>query len=92
MLLGKGQSYRANSFDLGFINISPVYVVLNITGIDRATNELELSLVSAGVYESEKAIAKWFKEIYPSRGKENSMLKNARAFERFVDLKCASIV
>jgi hypothetical protein len=93
MPLSKGQSYRANSFDLGFINISPVDVVLQIKGIDTLTNELELSLVSAGVCESGKAsvaIAKWFKEIYPSRAKENCILKNARAFQKLVDLNCAS--
>jgi hypothetical protein len=93
MPLGKGQSYRANSFDLGFINITPVDVILQITDIDIATNELKLSLVSAGLYESEKAvvaIVRWFKEIYPSRTKENCMLKNARAFQKLVDLNCAS--
>ncbi len=90
MSLGKGQSYRANSFDLGFINITPVDVVLMIANIDYGTNELELSFVPAGVRESETvAIARWFKESYPSRSKENCMLKNARAFERFIDLKYA---
>ena len=92
MQLGKGQSYLTNSFDLGFINITPVDVVLQITDIDSDTNELELSLVSAGGcgLQAGVAIARWFKEIYPTRSKENCMLKNARAFERFVDLNCAT--
>ena len=90
MPIGKGQSYRANSFDLGFINVTPVDVVLQIAAIDAATNELELAFVSAGVCEREDtgaAIGGWFKEVYPFRTKENCLLKNARAFERFVDLK-----
>ncbi len=67
--------------------------MLQIKGIDTATNELELSLVPAGVCESGKAIvaiAKWFKESYPFRAKENCILKNVRAFQRLVDLHCAS--
>ncbi len=93
MPLGKGQSYLVNSFDLGFININPVNVVVQITDVDSTTNGLELSLVSADAKGSEKAfvaIAKWFKEIYPSRAKENCILKNARAFQELVDLNCAS--
>jgi hypothetical protein len=94
MPIGKGQSYRANSFDLGFINMTPVEIVLQITDIDTATNELELAFVSAGVcnlVNTGAAIDRWFKEIYPSRSKENCMLKNACAFKKFVDLKFASL-
>ena len=93
MSIAKGQSYRANSFDLGFINMSPVDVVLQITKIDRTTNELELAFVSAAfrsLAETGVAIDRWFKEIYPSRSKENCMLKNASAFEKFVDMKFAA--
>ncbi len=86
MPLDKGQSYEANSFELGFINVIPVNVVLRIVEVDDATNELVLTLVSAGTHESNTglAIARWFKEDYPFRLKEDCMLKNARAFERFV--------
>jgi hypothetical protein len=88
----KGQLYRASSFDLGFINMTPVDIVLQITNIDIAKNELELAFVSAGVgnfVDTGAAIGRWFKEAYPSRSKENCMLKNAAAFEKFVDLKYA---
>ena len=92
MPIGKGQLYRANSFDLGFINISPVDIVLQIANIDSAKNELELAFVSAGVgnfVDTSAAIGRWFKDTYPSRSKENCMLKNASAFEKFVDQKYA---
>jgi hypothetical protein len=92
MAIGKGQLYKVNSFDLGFINVTPVDIVLKIANIDRSTDELELVFVSAGVssrMDTAAAIVKWFKEIYPSRSKENCLLKNARVFERFVDLKFA---
>jgi hypothetical protein len=93
MPIAKGQSYRANSFDLGFINMTPVDIVLHITAIDTATDDLELTFVSAGtcnLANTGAAIDRWFKEVYPSRTKENCMLKNACAFKRFVDLKFAS--
>jgi hypothetical protein len=92
MPIGEGQLYRANSFDLGFINMTPVDITFKITNIDSATNELELAFVSAGVCNSVDAgaaIGRWFKEAYPSRSKENCMLKNAAAFQKFVDLKFA---
>ena len=92
MSIGKGQLYRINSFDLGFINVTPVDIVLKITNIDSSTDELELAFVSAGVcnfVDTGAAIGRWFKEIYPSRSKENCLLKNACVFERFVDLKFA---
>jgi hypothetical protein len=89
----KGQSYRANSFDLGFINVTPIDIVLQITNVDTSTNELELAFVSVGVsgmMDTGSAIGRWFKETYPSRSKENCVLKNAWAFERLVNLKFAS--
>jgi hypothetical protein len=92
MAIGKGQLYRASSFDLGFINMIPVDVVLQIMDIDPATNELELAFVSAGVcslVDAGAAIRRWFKEAYPSRSKENCLLKNVRAFEGFVNQKLA---
>ena len=92
MSIGKGQLYRINSFDLGFINVTPVDIVLKITNIDSSTDELELAFVSAGVcnfVDTGAAIGRWFKEVYPSRSKENCLLKNACAFEKFVDLKLA---
>jgi hypothetical protein len=93
MPIEKGQSYRANSFDLGFINMAPVEIVLQITNIDSNTNELELAFVSVGdshLADTGGAIYRWFREIYPARSKENCLLKNACAFERLVDLKFAS--
>jgi hypothetical protein len=93
MPIDKGQSFRANSFDLGFINMAPVDIVLQIKEFNTVTNELELAFVSAGfchLQDTGAAIGRWFKEIYPSRSKEDCMLKNASAFERFVDLKFAS--
>ena len=92
MPIEKGQLYRANSFNLGFINMTPVDIVLQITNIDIAKNELELAFVSAGIgnfVDTGAAIGRWFKEAYPSRSKENCLLKNASAFEKFVDLKLA---
>ena len=92
MSLGKGQLYKANSFDLGFINMIPVDIILQITNVIPATNELELAFVPTGVCHpkgTNMAIDRWFKEIYPSRSKENCMLKNASAFEQFVYLKVA---
>ena len=83
----------SSDLDLGFINMTPVDLVLQITHIDTATNELELALVSVGCCDSADngaAIGKWFKDIYPSRSKENCLLKNARAFEQLLDLKLAS--
>lgn len=81
-----------NSFDLGFINMAPVDIVLQIKHIDSLTNELELAFVSVSACNSMDpcaAIGRWFTEIYPSRSKENCMLKNARAFQTFVELKFA---
>ena len=92
MSMAKGQSYRISSFDLGFINMSPVDVVLRVTKVDKATNELELAFVSAAfcnLGNTGAAIDGWFKEVYPSRSKENCLLKNAFAFERFIDMKFA---
>ena len=92
MPIDKGQLYRANSFDLGFINMTPVDIVLRITKVDNATNELELAFASVGacnLADTGAAIDRWFKESYPSRSKEDCLLKNASAFERFVDLKFA---
>ena len=93
MPMEKGQSFRANSFDLGFINMTPVDIVLQIKHIDNSTDELELAFVSAdacNLQDTGAAIDKWFKESYPSRSKENCLLKNARAFEQLLDLKLAS--
>ena len=73
--------------------MAPVDILFQITKIDSTTNELELAFVSAAVCEWEDtgaAISKWFKEVYPSRTKENCMLKNGRAFERLVELRLVS--
>jgi hypothetical protein len=75
--------------------MSPVDVILRITNIDTSLNEVELAFVSAGVcnfQDTGAAIDRWFKEIYPSRSKENCLLKNAAAFERLVALEFASAV
>jgi hypothetical protein len=93
MPIEKGQSYRANSFDLGFINMIPVDLVLQIAHIDTSTNELELAFVSANgrhMADTGAAIDRWFKQIYPSRSTENCVLKNAAAFEQLVDLRFVS--
>jgi hypothetical protein len=86
-LLAIGQYYRVNSFDLGFINIMPTDLLVEVKRIDRQANELDLAVlpVSANdISESLIDIAKWFTEVYPQRTRDNCIFKNAIAFERLV--------
>src|ERR1700755_1973563 len=86
-LLGLGQCYEVNSFDLGFINIIPTLLLVEIKQIDWETNSLELSVLPVSVTEINDSvirIARWFSEVYPGLDKDKSLFKNAAAFQRFV--------
>jgi|SRR5579859_4671709 len=90
--LATGQRYRINSFDLGFINILPVDMLVEIRDIHAESNELELSpfpLPGETASETLVQVARWFQEKYPSRTKENCLFKNAGSFQRLVDLGIA---
>ncbi|GGB25412.1 hypothetical protein [Puia dinghuensis] len=95
-LIKKGQRYRINSFDLGFIDITPTDILVEVTDIHYDGNEVQLTPVAlprqdlldpSGQAAGE--IAEWFREIYPSRTKSNCLFRNAAAFEQFIDLRIA---
>ncbi|HEY4110867.1 hypothetical protein [Puia sp.] len=91
--LASGQRYRVNSFDLGFINVHPVDLLVEVKTVCYDTHELELApLPAAGgaVNETHVQVAQWFRESYPTRSKDDCLLKNALAFERLVETGAAT--
>lgn len=92
MSIIKGQLYLINSFDLGFINILPVDILMKVISADPATNELELAPIPLpGCHECATflRVARWFEQDYPARSKEYCILKNVSAFEKLIRLKIA---
>ncbi|HEY4108488.1 hypothetical protein [Puia sp.] len=86
--LAVGQCYRVNSFDLGFINVHPIELLVEIKHLDPEANELEFSVLPLSTQDPSPAliaIAKWFGDVYPTRTKDDCLLKNARAFDHLVD-------
>ena len=95
-LIKKGQRYRINSFDLGFTDITPTDILVEVVNINYAGNELQLTPVDLPDPDQDdpseqpaSEIIEWFHEIYPSRTKANCLFKNATAFERFIDHRIA---
>jgi hypothetical protein len=85
--LAAGQCYQVNSFDLGFINVMPIELVLEVKRVDLEQNELELWVLPGSDQETIAGlitVARWFSEVYPTRTPEDCFLKNAVAFDRFV--------
>jgi hypothetical protein len=87
--LSSGQRYRVNSFDLGFVNVEPIELVVEVTLVRTAANELLLAPLPAigeEVHGSLILIARWFQEVYPTLAPADCPLKNAQAFGRLVAL------
>ena len=83
-----GQYYGVSSVDLGFVNVTPTTLLVEIKYIDRKKNELELAVHPASEWEITKtfvAFARWFDEVYPRCTPANCLLKNLAAFERLID-------
>jgi len=83
-----GQCYLVNSFDLGFINITPTDLLVEVKIITRADNEIWLSVLplpGQDISEDLFAIAKWFTESYPTLTAKNCPLKNLAAFESLIN-------
>ena len=90
--LAPGQRFRVNSFDLGFINIEPVDMIVELKTVCYDTNELELSplpLPGIPVEDGFDKVNRWFQEGYPQRTSDNCLLRNVQAFEQLVALQIA---
>ena len=88
MPLAKGQYYQVNSFDLGFINIAPTDLLLEIRHLDPDRNDLLifiLPLPGQDLNDSMVALAKWFTGTYQTLGPDDCLLRNAAAFSRLVN-------
>jgi hypothetical protein len=90
--LAAGQRFRVNSFHLGFINIEPVDVVVEIRMVSNASNEMEVALLpfpgeSTAVGYAQ--IDRWYRDGYAACTQDNCLLKNARAFEQLIYLQVA---
>lgn len=87
MILANGQFYQVNSFDLGFINIAPADLLIEIKQVDLQKNELIISILplpGQEVSESIAALAKWFTNTYPMLKPEDCLLRNPSAFSKLV--------
>ena len=83
-----GKTYLVNSFELGFINVQPTEMRVEIRKIDLDTNDFELALLSptqSDKDESRRSIARWFTDIYPGLTKDTCILKNASQFLQLVN-------
>jgi hypothetical protein len=92
MPVQQGQLYLVNTFDLGFINILPADILIEVKVADACANLLELAplpLPDGEVCDSFRRIVRWFEEDYPGRSKENCILKNVSAFETLISRKIA---
>ena len=77
---------------LGFINVTPIELLLEVKWVDPQQNELELWVLPVASNETSPslvAIARWFGEVYPSRTREDCYLKNAAAFDRLISMGTA---
>jgi hypothetical protein len=86
--LAQGQCYRVNSFDLGFINVEPIELIVEVRTLCNETHELLLSPLPAigeGVHGTLILVAKWFQEVYPTLSPAVCPLRNARVFGRLVE-------
>src|ERR1700759_2516175 len=88
--LSPRQRYRANSFDLGFINVEPIDLIIEVTSACSVSNELLLAplpVTGDAIHPTLILIARWFQEVYPSLPSERCMMKNVQAFGRLVELE-----
>jgi len=91
----KGQLYMTNSFHLGFINLLPVDLLLEVRQVDYGANEVELvprPLQGEAGCHSLRRIARWFETEYPARTSVNCLLKNARAFQLLISQQTAVLM
>ena len=90
-----GQLYLTNSFSLGFINVTPMDLLLEVKGCDPDSNEVELKPSpprgDAG-RDSWQHIIRWFESEYPGKTSANCLLKNASAFEQLISQQAAILV
>lgn len=88
MPLAIGQFYQVNSFDLGFINIAPTDLLIEIKHVDLPKNELLifiLPLPGQEMGQSMVALAKWFTNTYPTLTPDDCLLRNPSAFSKLVN-------
>lgn len=97
MIIEKGQTWQVNTFYLGFVNIYPTDIIVEVVEVDYTHNVLTLSpkpmpgFTRTAPYAS---IEKWFQTIYPSLEKTSTILKQPEKFELLVrsyGLKVADI-
>ena len=92
--LAIGQFYQINSFDLGFINITPTDLLLEIKALDPPGNEVLVSVLplpDKNISPEMIAIARWFTHTYPTRTADDCRLKNAAAFADLVNCGLATL-
>ena len=95
MHIKQGQSYRVNSFDLGFINILPVDLLIEIKEVNYHEDYLEINLPLQGDQHSQKgyqAIETWFRQSYPAMLNKNCILKSPSRFEKLIADRSAMLV
>jgi hypothetical protein len=92
MPITKGQQYQINSFDLGFINVEPIVMLVTVIDINDTDNSivLEPGLVP-GVHPNNGffSILRWFKNEYPVIQPGTLFINNRSAFEKLVELNSA---
>jgi hypothetical protein len=95
MHIKQGQSYRVNSFDLGFINTLPVDLLVEIKEVDYYEDHLEIDLPLQSDQVRQKgyrAIETWFRQSYPTMRNNDCILKSPSRFERLIVDRTAMLV
>lgn len=95
MHIKQGQSYKVNSFDLGFINILPVDLLVEIKEVNYQEDYLEINLPLQADQLRQKgyqAIETWFRQSYPSMRNKNCILKSPSRFEKLIVDRMAMLV
>jgi hypothetical protein len=94
MAIMKGQQYQISSFDLGFINVESIEMLVTLVDINFSDNSIVLKPgLIPGVYPSNTffAILRWFQDEYPAISPGKLVINNFTAFEKLVELKIAML-
>jgi len=94
MGISKGQRYEINSFHLGFINIEPTDLLIEVVDADYDRNRLVLTpvlLPGSSPGKTFLSIQRWFQDEYPKYEIGRFVINNLAAFEKLIALKIASL-
>jgi hypothetical protein len=92
MPITKGQQYQINSFDLGFINVESIHMLVTVVCINDTGNGIVLEPgLFPGIHPNNGffSILRWFQNEYPAIQPGELVINNRSAFEKLVELNIA---